>query len=218
MESEVVNALVTVKAFYQDAFDQLFQYMLAMFALVGVVVPLVAGWLNARNLKSEKESLERSIREQVSNAEQKIKHDSKDAIDAQIAKESERLTELLNEKSKDLERQINTSYARLEGSAFHLQANQQSKEGFHAEAAGDFAYAAAQYLVGKDEANAGIALRLTIESLQKATRNEIEDSDSEEKVNDLVKVLEKSNENGRYRICIEDIRAELKKAKQRTAQ
>lgn len=208
-EMEILNA---VNSFYNDAFNRLLSYTIAIIALVGVLLPLVATLFQWRTLKSEKEVLERSIIEEVSRTSSTISSEVEKQVTAAMAIKEAALVARMNARIEVLEARAQQAQAGL----FHLQGNVQLRSEFHAIACMDFCRATTLYLSANDELNLQRTLRLLIvDSLPHITGTEFLEFDIDSSLQELIDCLSNANTNARYTDAIRDIRSELKKARDR---
>lgn len=208
-EMEILSA---VNGFYENAFEQLLQYTLAIIAFAGVVIPFIVGLIQWRSLKSEKENLEKLIASELLSEKSRIRDELLDELKKLVESEEGKLSSRMEEKFSSLDRRLEVARA----GTFHIQGNSSLKASFFSAACLDFCYATEGYIKGNDENNAQRTLKLLIGSgLPKTTGSAYEQVNLGNKIDKLIEFLESKNINGRYTDSIENIKSESKKAKER---
>ncbi len=70
--NETLTILGKVNSFYSGAWSQLIIYTSALFALIGIIIPILVQFYQKRVLKLEKESLEQIIKEETNDIKKNI--------------------------------------------------------------------------------------------------------------------------------------------------
>lgn len=210
--SPEMEILERVNSFYTSAFSNLVIYTMAIFAFVGVLVPVVAGVLQSRSIKSEKEGLDLLIRSEISSSETKLKN----ALD-------EKLEEATNRKAVDLITQLQGRISELESRLLrneavvsHSNALVSMQTGNVGAALEQASYAVCAYLKASDEMNINRVLSLMCASiLPHCNSATFSDEVLHKSLEAAVVALEAGNTNGRYSDWLRSVKAQTHSAKQR---
>lgn len=204
--------LTAVSSFYDQAFNKLLAATFGLIAFIGVIVPLLVGWFQLRTLRAEKSSLLAELRLEISNEREEMRAQIDTGVQEQVSKLRVEFENRFDELSKKIERSSAMAIARthhLQGTVFN------NREKYHL-AVGDFCHAASMYIKANDEANAQRCLRLLTETcLPKTTSSNLEKFKGDESCKELIKDLDRNNENGRYTNHIGRIERELQRSRER---
>jgi len=212
--AQEMEILTSVNGFYQEAFSQLVQYTFAIIALVGILVPLIAGIIQWRSTKTEKESLEKLIRDEIARTKLELQTTAREEIKSLVATENTAIHDRIDQKFNQLDMELK----KVEAKAFHLQGNTSLDEKNYSQAARDFCSSTTLYFSGQDELNGKKTLSALIENcLPKIIKSEYENNDMDELVDMLIEVIEQSNANGRYFSEIQCLKTEIRNVKSREA-
>jgi len=213
MDASTVTTIANnINSLYSNAIDQLTSYTLGVVALVGILIPVLVTLTQWRSLKAEKESLEKRISDEITNAKSTIRTELEAEMKQLIISEESSLLSRIEEKFQILENKIEIADA----SSFHIQGNSHITREYYAAAMKDFCSATKGYLSGGDELNGPRTLRLLIEEcLPKILKSDFEDADLEEELSVLISFLKRININNRYDDAIARLNREMKAAKLR---
>lgn len=209
-----IELLSTVTNFYDQAFNKLMAVTFGVIAFIGVLVPIVVGWVQTRNLKSEKSALLSELRQEIASEREEIRK----TIEASVRAEMSELRIETQARLKSLADEIERAAASADASTFHLQGVSRFQSGFFGMAAGDFAHSAYRYIDAKDEANAQKCISILVhDCLPKMSADDYKEYKVEKVCNRLLKELRACNENGRYTNSIADIEREMEVASKRSS-
>jgi hypothetical protein len=209
MDANTVTTITSnINSLYSNAISQLTAYTLGVVALVGILIPVLVTLIQWRSLKAEKDNLERHISDEITKAKSNIRDELEAEMKQLILSEESKLFARVEGKFKELEDKL----ACTDAASFHIQGNEQIAKGYFSLAVEDFCYAAMGYLRGGDAQNGQRVLRLLIEKcLPYVDKNEFEEMVMDEKVDELIAFLKKSNDGERYSDQITEL-IRLKKA------
>jgi uncharacterized membrane protein len=206
---EAIDILEKVNTFYNDAFSHLVTLTLALLAFVGGFIPLVISHVQSRQFKRDHASHLAQLKTDVADAKKDLVIALEEKLDAERAKH-QKLVEKLDTETR-------RRFAVAEGGVFHVQAGTQVTNKHFAHATESYANAADNFLDGGDERHAGRAIkRILEECLPKIVQKDFDVcEDLETTLQDLIKKLDKLDENGQYTDRVADLRRELTAAKNR---
>lgn len=207
-----VELLLAVNTFYDQAFNRLLALTFGIIAFIGVLVPIVVGWVQLRSLKQEKESILVELRQEVSDEREQIKK----AIEESVRLEMRGLQEELNARMEGLERRLEISSALAEARSFHLQGLNSVRAKNPQNAVHDLASATASYINAENEANAQRCLNVIVDTCLPATNKyQYVELRLEKHCNTLLDKLKKHNRNECYTNYIQRIESQMDKASAR---
>lgn len=191
-----------VDTFYNNAWNRL----ILILAIVGVAWPVILKIYSDHRVKVKEEKLEKRFSEKIQSLNEKnIK-----LINKKNDANMDRLDKVICKKLENIESKLSVST----GSVHHLQGNFSFGKGQYRKALTDYFFASNYYFDGKDELN----LQIIIGNIKKCYAR-IKDLplliEVESQHSDLIKKLDKINENARYENAITDIKKEFDSAKKR---
>lgn len=207
-----MELLSAVNDFYDQAFNKLLAITFGIIAFIGVLVPVVVGWVQLRSLKQEKGAILGELRKEIDDERAQIK----ESIESSVREEMRGVQENLESRIEELSNDLKKSSALAEARSFHLQGLNSVRAKRPQDAVEDFASAATNYINGKSEANAQRCMNLIVEScLPAANKDQYVEMKMEKHCNSLLKKLEEENQNGRYANYIQKIESQMGKASNR---
>ena len=204
-----IELLSAVNEFYDQAFNRLLAITFGILAFIGVLVPIIVGWVQVRSLRQEKGSLLAELRSEIHSERAELR----EAIEANVREEMQILQRELEQRVEKLSSDLKESSALAEARSFHLQGLNfiRAKDPKHA--VSDLVSASINYLVGKSEANAQRCISLVYEScLPEVDRDQYAEFKMEKSCKKLLKKLEEANENGRYADHIQEIERQMERS------
>ncbi len=210
-----LQILESVNQFYSQSFDQLMNLVIALITLIGVVVPLIitgiAWFVQKKFFKAENQEIKNSLEKELG---------------IESALKIKEIEEIYSKKEKEFEEKILTTEEKLErkisrslGGVFFLQGQINLDAKSYKPAFESFVMAGTHCLRGKDERNLVAALVSMKNCLPKLHQADLNIEEGEiEKYNRLIQGLTDYDKecNGGYSRYLEQIKAEYKKAVERT--
>jgi hypothetical protein len=197
-----LDVMNSVNEFYSGAFDKLFEFVLALIALFGVVLPILFQVYQKRALKGEMATL----------FDEK-KTDLLKQIGAKFEEEKKNNEKSLAEKSADIEKKL----IRTEGYTFQIQGNMLAEQKHYLHAAESYLTAARRYC--KSESGENLINILTVclinGVLPKLLKKDIEKDSLKEGFDKLIKQLTEINKNGFLSDSIRKFEEALSEARKR---
>ena len=207
-----LELLEALNAFYDQAFNRLLAITFGTIAFIGVLVPVVVGWVQLRSLRQEKDSILAELKQEVNRERDQIKQ----AIEENVRLEMRGLHKELEARMEALSRKLEISTALAEARSFHLQALNSVKAKEPHNAVHSLTSATASYIDAGNEANAQRCLSIIIDACLPATdRSQYAAMKMEQHCSALVQKLNKHNHNQRYENYIQKIEREMGKASTR---
>lgn len=193
---DTLQLLDKVHGFYTDSFTLLMTLTVTILVIIGGIMPFILQAIQARNFRSEKESLESRIKVEIQNAKIEMQSD----LDQNFAVEKSTIRDLLKNESLLIKQLMEEQNAVLEGGIFFVQASIFCRENNFAMAGSDFAQAADLCFKGNNELNGQRALRRFIkECLPKLQSSDFDNIPTlQEAVNRLLERLKGKNKNSRF--------------------
>lgn len=207
-----LELLAAVNGFYEQAFNRLLATTFGTIAFIGVLVPIVVGWVQVRSLRQEKGSLLNELRAEINDERASVR----DAIEASVREEMRGLQNKLESRIEELTNDLARSSSLAEARSFHLQGlnSFRSKRPHHA--IKDFVTAAVDYIKGHSEANAQRCMNLISDDcLPKINKDQYSEMKIEKSCNELIEKLREINEHDRYSDHIHKIEVQMEKASSR---
>lgn len=206
LDANTVTTIINnIDSLYSNALTQLSAYTLGVLALVGVIIPILITIIQARNLKSEKESLIVHINNEIRNAQI--------SLSEEFDKRELALTNALNSKINSLVKEVEVALqnrvdeklvifeAKIEcadASTFQIQGNDHLSKNKFVDAAEDYCNATEGYLKGKDELNGQRTLAALITVLPKINKQQYEDNELAKYFEAVIETLKELNQNSKY--------------------
>ena len=211
----VTTIINNINSLYSTAIEQLTSYTLAVVGLVGVLIPILVTIYQARSVRAEKEMLQAHINDEISKARIQMREEIASELTNSIKAAEMKLTERLDAKLLDYDKQISI----LDASTFHIQGNLRIESSSPFVAAEDYCHATLKYLSGGDEGNGQRTLNLlTKRCLPLVTRDWYEKVDLGASISEVINLLQKMNDTGKYTDQIFDLRMAMKEASNRDNQ
>lgn len=206
---EILNA---VNAFYDQSFTRLLTATFGLIAFIGVLVPLLVGWVQLRTLRAEKGALLAELKLEIAKEREALRSE----IEGQVEERVETLRTEYEARFEEISKKLKRSSEMVHARTHHLQGLSFINRGKFHLAIEDFCHAAPLYIKAGDEANAQRCLRSLVEkALPRTTANQYLQFKIDDKCKALVADLEEHDENGRYQNDIQRIEREMDKAKKR---
>lgn len=210
-----VQLLSTVNSFYDQAFNKLMVVTFGIIAFIGVLVPLVVGWVQTRTLRAEKNSLLTDLKAEIESERDAVRQ----AIESSVREEVNEVRLALEQRIEELTRNLDEASASAEARSFHLQGRDYVKSNKSTLGVKSFAHAATRYIDARDESNAQRCINSLIEDcLPKTDKSKYKKFKVERVCGDLLAKLRDCNENGRYSNFIQRIESEMEYASSREAE
>ncbi|HEY6095510.1 MAG TPA: hypothetical protein VIU93_11215 [Gallionellaceae bacterium] len=205
------NTISTIISNINGLYNNLVSYTVGLILFVGAFVPAVISFFQRRQFKQEYEDLSAKMTDEIRLRVKEAEENLRTFVTATQAAEIENLKRQNEELKRELTKQIGTARA----AGFHNQANQQS--GHNPRVALESCnWALPLYLEGKDEANAKAIIKIVLGALPTLSAAHAKERDEiENVVEGITDTLGLHDENGRYRLELQDIRRALKEARAR---
>ena len=198
-------------SFYSESFTNLMYLTIAILTIIGIVMPLIIQWIQTRNFKIERETLEGIIQNNVDN----IKEEMIELVNKKFTEEKVSLKMLFEEKSKKINDELKQLDCNSKGNAFFLQASIDTGDESFGKAALNYFVSANYFLKSGDSQNAQNAISNALEfCLSKLNNDKDNDiSEIETEIDRTLKLLGDNNSNSVNSNLIKDIKKALKEAK-----
>jgi hypothetical protein len=183
---DVVNS---VNGFYSGAFEKLFQLVLALVALFGVILPILNQIYQRHVMKVRDAELKAEIAALLG----KTKTELFNSVQEKFNSEKKNITDALKENIATMERR----FAKAEGYVFHLQGNGNLDVGNFFAAAHDYCQAGKLYCQGEDGSDLMTIINLLGEEiLPKLTKEDLEKEGLRNRLDELLKLIGKMEHHG----------------------
>lgn len=207
-----LQLLNTVNGFYDQAFNKLLIVTFGVIAFIGVLVPLVVGWVQIRSLRTEKDSISRDLKSEIETEKRRIR----EAIEQSVRDEMKNAHSEFARRIEELSGDLKKSAAAAEARALHIQGISSLERGDAPSSVEDFAAAVPLYIAANDELNAQRCIASLIDfCLPRTDKEEFKRYKVKGYCEILLKSLRESDENGRYFNSIEKIEKALDLASNR---
>ncbi|WP_155831834.1 hypothetical protein [Hylemonella gracilis] len=207
-----LQLLNTVNGFYDQAFNKLLIVTFGVIAFIGVLVPLVVGWVQIRSLRTEKDSISRDLKSEIETEKRRIR----EAIEQSVRDEMKNARSEFARRIEELSGDLKKSAAAAEARALHIQGISSLERGNAPSSVEDFAAAVPLYIAANDELNAQRCIESLIDfCLPRTDKEEFKRYKVKGYCEILLKSLRESDENGRYFNSIEKIEKALDLASNR---
>lgn len=211
--SETLQILEKLNSLYSGAISQVITYTVGVLAFVGILIPVLIGLLQSRQLKNDHKSLSAAI-----TAEMQAVKVNFQAEMTRLHDENElKLKKLIEDTTKEIKVEILKSENASEGRAMHLQANS-NRVHYPASACSDALSAIALYAKSGSETNIAAIFGVFNETVASINESDVQEFDLEDQSKSAITALEKLNGNGRYLRDISSIRLGVSQAKVRKPQ
>ena len=186
-----------------DKYNSLYTTTMIFFgilmAFIGVIIPIFIYWYQNRILKIEKENLKTDLFKELSID-----------IDSYFKSQEEKFEEKIEEIEEDFKIKTNA----IIGGTLHIQGNNNLFRNLYGSALDSYLKASIFYILGEDEYNLQtVNINIIEKCLPKMNKSHFEEMpELETPKNDLIKLLEVNNINGRYTDTIKKINRGFEKA------
>jgi hypothetical protein len=203
--NDVSEILDKVNTFYSQSFTTLVAIITAMVGLVGVLIPLVAGWYQNQRLKLEKAELLNVLN---------------DRLKVMETETANRLENKFKQFAGEIENVLNKRFCKLEGIDFAFQARDHADKGAMASAFCNSMLSAVRFLECEHEGNLRTSIALmTRKILPALNRNAIENFtlwDLKKQYEELIKkIQDNETPDYKYKTLLADLKAEYNKSMSR---
>jgi len=182
---DVVNS---VNGFYSGAFDKLFQLVLALIALFGIIIPILVQIYQRRVMKVS----EAELKAEMERLLEVKKIELLAVVEKQLASEKKEISSALEENTK----LIKKTFLTAEGYAFHLQGNSEVASKNHYDACVSFCKAARNYTKSggnfTDLTRVCNVIANTV--LPMLTKKDLEKGDLDGRIDELLKHLKETED------------------------
>lgn len=204
-----MELLSAVNQFYDQAFNRLLVITFGIIAFIGVLVPLVVGWVQLRSLRNEKGAILGELKKEIDSERALIK----ESIETSVREEMRGLQLTLEARIELLSNDLQKTSAIAEARSFHLQGMSALASKSHIDAIEDFVRAAVEYIKGENEANAQRCMNLIVDNcLPAADGVQYSEKNIAMHCETLLKKLDEENTNGRYANYIQKIEYQMRRA------
>jgi hypothetical protein len=189
-----LEILQHLDTFYNNAWNKLILYTTILLAVVGILIPLLISWLQARSLKLKEENLLELLKaENLKNIDTLKKE-----LFEEVEEEFKKTKRVISSRLMELR-------AELKGLHFHLQAN--TAQNTPVEKLIDYIIASNYYIECKDYQNLNTTIGCICDELCKVSKTELKEIEEEHTgIESLVSELAQINENGAFSKQIRDLR------------
>jgi len=214
LEISGVELLQRVASFYEDAWAILLVLVIIFLTFVGVIIPIMIRWYQQRTFRIEGESLKQEIKKQV----EEIRASLSTELSAEMAvKEKQRQTQL-DSRMAEMKGSLDKQARGIQGGVFFVQGRANLAQRWYALGLQSFLSSAKDFVESEEEENLQSVLELIIDQvLPNLTKETINDPQLElvTDFDQLIPILEKINERGRYTNSIRKLKGAWKEANDR---
>ncbi len=205
------NALTTIINNIHSLYNNLVNYTIAVILLVGAGIPSLISFFQNRVFRKEQTELKNQISSEIADGLKEGKSHLDEIIKQALDEEIGKMRLELNEIKTTFDKEI----ACTKGNSYHLQSNQNIIK-FPPLCIEDCKYALGFYMEGEDERNARSILIILMQALENLDKEMLDGIvDVKESIDEIIKILQQNNTNGRYEHDLEHIREGFKQAKKR---
>ena len=199
MDQVTIEILDKLNSFYSTGFGNLLLYTGILFALIGVVVPLIIQYIQNRNFRHDALEAKKEAREIVESVAKNL------------------LPELVKSQVTEAIKKANDSIEFAVAGVYFLQGKMQLKDGDHANACISYAWSADHGFAGNDELAPLRAINLIRDDcLPKLNKSHFQsEKEIEVSVRKLIEVMRSKNTNRRFEDTIRKMEGRLEAAKNR---
>ncbi len=202
---DIVNS---VNGFYSGAFDKLFQLVLALIALFGVIIPILVQIYQRRVMKVSESELKAEMAKLLEEKKKELLVE----IENKLKSEKEQIAESLKNNTVLIDKRLDDA----NGAILHVQGNMNIRANQYIDACQDFCGAGELYCQSKSGRDLGAVLEsLSALTLPNVTKNDLESRGLNKRLEELIKKIRKTDTDRFLARNLEKLEAALIEARTR---